>query len=141
MQLKALAIVCATIAALACSSSGSAPSASSGTARRGSANLITEQEIQSLGAGAETALDIVERLRPAMLRTRPSTFGNSQSESARESTNVKAYVDEISLGDASNLRGVPAVQVKEIRYLSATDATQRWGTGFGSGVIQVITKK
>jgi hypothetical protein len=29
--------------------------------------------------------------------------------------------------------------VKEIRYISASDATTRWGTGHSGGVILVVT--
>jgi hypothetical protein len=125
-----------------CSSGGggSAASAADGAARpaRGSQNLITEAEIAQLGQGLETAFDLVERLRPSMLRSRASTFGNSQ---AGEAILVMAYVDDIRQNQVSDLRTVPRAQVKEIRYVSATDATQRWGTGHSSGAIHVITKK
>ncbi|MGQ0649606.1 MAG: hypothetical protein ACT4P7_18795 [Gemmatimonadaceae bacterium] len=138
------------IAAIGCSSGGAAStsgattgSTASAAARRGSATLITQQEIAAAGAGMENAFDIVERLRPSMMRSRASTFGTPRSDGtqAGASINVLAYVDEIRLGELSNLRTVPATQILEIRYISATDATQRWGTGHGSGVIQVVTRK
>jgi hypothetical protein len=130
------------VALLACSSGG-ATSGGASAARRGGANLITAEEIVSSGGNMESALDIVERLRPTMMRPRASTFGAVRSDGTQggESIPVVAFVDEIRLGDVTNLRSVPAAQVLEIRYISATDATQRWGTGYSSGVIQVITKK
>lgn len=132
------------LAALAgCSSAGTTPGSTGAAAapnalRRGNSNLISEGEIQQLGGAVESAFELVERLRPTMMRSRASTFGASQTG---ESINVVAYVDEVRLGEVTTLRSVPATQVKEIRYHSATDATQRWGTGHGSGAIQVITKK
>jgi hypothetical protein len=127
--------------AAACSSGGgSSPAAAPGAPRaaRGGPNLITDAEIAQGAAGVQNALEIVERLRPSMLRARPSsTFGQGTAPAE----GVLVYVDEVKLGDVNNLRNVPSSQIREIRFISATDATQRWGTGHGSGVIQVITKR
>jgi len=86
----------------------------------------------------ESAFDIVQRLRPAMLRSRTSTFG---SDNQGQQVPVVVYSDDVRLGTVENLRTIPAMQVREIRYISATDATQRWGTGHSSGAIQVVTKR
>ena len=125
----------------ACSSSGSttktasaSTSASTNVVKRGTSNLITESEVASMLGQADNAYDLVDRLRPTMMRARANTQQG-------ESIPVKAAVDDRLLGDLTQLRTVPASQVKEIRYLSGTDATQRWGTGFISGAIQVITKR
>lgn len=138
------AMVLATLAvAVGCSSTGSVSETGAMRSMRGSANLITEQEI---AAGSySTALDVIENLRPAMLRPRASSLtstavaGTSQNMAA--SVNVICYVDEVRLGETSNLRSIPAQQIREVRYINARDATTRWGTGHGSGVVQVITKK
>jgi hypothetical protein len=132
--------------AVACSSAGGSGAAPSGAPRaaRGSADLITQDEI---AAGSyQTALDIIENLRPAMMRPRVSSLTNSNtttglSEDRQSSVNVVAFLDEVKLGELAALRNVPANQVKEIRYVNSRDATTRWGTGFSSGVIQVITRK
>ena len=107
-------------------------------ARRGSANLITEEEIAGSGRQFASAFEIVEALRPSMMRARGSSGG---SASSGENSNVMAFVDEIKLGELSQLRGIGASEVKEIRYISATDATTKWGTGYMNGVIQVIRRK
>ncbi|HSG64366.1 MAG TPA: hypothetical protein VLD39_05170 [Gammaproteobacteria bacterium] len=137
---KGLLVFAAVAALAACSSgSGSASGTPSSTAvRRGGQNLITAEEIAASGAGMETAFDIVQRLRPTMLRPRASSFGvNNQPEQVP----VLVYSDEVRLGTVENLRTIPATQVFEIRYISATDETQRWGTNHSSGAIQVITKR
>lgn len=139
MRTRILATLLLAGFAVACSG-GTGASSAGGAPRpaRGGQNLITEGEIAELGQGLENAFDIVERLRPTMLRSRAATFGTSQTG---EAIAVIAYVDDVRLGDTSNLRTVPRLQIREIRYVNATDATQRWGTGHGSGVIQVISRR
>ena len=138
MYRKCLVII-AVLALAACSSGGGSAAQSSGTtsARRGGQNLITAEEIASSG-GLENALDAVQRLRPSMMRPRTTTF---QSGNQAAGVPVLVYSDEVKLGGIENLRSIPISQVREIRYLSATDATQRWGTGHSSGVIQVVIKR
>ena len=135
-------LVLTTMVVVAACSSGPAPN-SAPRAARGGADLITEAEITA-GSYA-TALDIVEALRPSMLRSRLSSLTQTSAtgSSSQEATSVNpvVFIDEIRMGDLGNLRSVPAQTVKEIRYINSRDATTRWGTGVGSGVIQVITKK
>ena len=53
---------------------------------------------------------------------------------------VVVYVDQTRMGGPNTLAQIPITDVKEIQHLSGTDATQRYGTGHGSGVIIVIRK-
>ena len=50
------------------------------------------------------------------------------------------YVDQTRMGGPNTLAQIPITDVKEIQYLNGTDATQRYGTGHGSGVIIVVRK-
>jgi len=50
-------------------------------------------------------------------------------------------VDGVAIGQVENLVNVNAISVMEIRYISATDATTRFGTGYVGGAILVTTKK
>lgn len=142
-------ILLGAIALAACSSGGGGGGAarmgggsanSSATARRGPSNRILNEEIVALGAQADNAYDIVERLRPTMFRTRGATsFGNAAGPAT---PGIVIFLDDARLGsDVSALRNVAANQVREIRYHTATEATQLWGTGFGGGAIQVLSKK
>lgn len=140
MRKGLLVLIAVAALAAACSSGSGSTSGATGATpvRRGGQNLITTEEIAASGAGLETAFDIVQRLRPTMLRPRTSSFGtNNQAQQVP----VVVYSDEVRLGTVENLRTIPATQVFEIRYISATDATQRWGTNHSSGAIQVITKR
>ena len=136
----------------ACASSGTSGSTSpkittttTPPPTRGGPDLITAQEIASAGKSYSTAYELVESLRPTMLRSRASTMtyntssGTSTNDAA--SISVIAFVDDVRLGAVESLRQVPASQVKEIRYINGRDATTKWGTGYTSGVIQVISKK
>ena len=126
---KAL-LVAFGLAAVGCGGGGSGSGAQPATearAMRGSANLITEAEITA--SSYQNALEIVQSLRPAMMRPRP---GGGP---------VMLYLDDVKMMDLNGLSTVPAGRVREIRYISAQDATTRWGTGHASGVILVTTKR
>jgi outer membrane cobalamin receptor len=101
-------------------------------AQRGSANVITQAEIER--TSATTALEVIERLRPAFLQTRGGT------SMTQRDMGIAVYVDGTPLGDVSALSRISAVDVKRIEYLSATEATQRYGTGHVHGAI-LITRK
>lgn len=105
--------------------------------RRGGASLITEQEIAAGGGAMETAEEIVQRLRPAMLRARATSRSSPQGE---QTAGPLVYLDNQRLGGVDQLSNIPSRNVKEIRLISPIDATQRWGTDHWGGVIQVISK-
>jgi hypothetical protein len=98
---------------------------------RGPADLITEAEISA--STYQNALEVVQNLRPTMMRPRGTTAYGPQP--------VVLFVDDVRMVDLNGLATVPASRVKEIRYINARDATTRWGTGVGSGVILVTTKQ
>jgi hypothetical protein len=54
---------------------------------------------------------------------------------------VVAYLDDVRLTDLRSLQNVWRERVYEIRYLSASEATTRWGTGHASGAVLVITRR
>lgn len=108
------------------------------------ADLITEAEIAK--TAYTNALEVVQSLRPNMLRVRPTTMTPSKDASgfpdaAAAGGGIVVYFDEVRLGEVSHLSTIPAIRIREIRYINSRDATTRWGTGHGSGVIQVISKK
>ncbi len=111
---------------------------------RGRADLITEAEIAAAGGNLQTAFEIVQRLRPTMMRLRAGT--TTGSSDGRSSTNVSSarimvYLDNQPMGGIDALREIMTSQVREIRYLNANDATTLFGTGHQAGAIQVLGKK
>lgn len=101
---------------------------------RGSANVIVAAEIP--GTGAQNALEVIQQLRPSMLRTRNGSTGEGAT-----GTNIVIYVDGVRAGERMTLTAVPAANIREIRFLSASDATTRFGTGHPVGAILVATKR
>jgi hypothetical protein len=121
------------LAMIACGGGGSGASQPSTVSRpiRGPADLITEAEISA--TTYQNALEIVQNLRPTMMRPRGST--------GQGPVPVVLFVDDVRMVDLNGLANVPANRIKEIRYINARDATTRWGTDVGSGVILVTTKR
>lgn len=129
------ALLCAFgMALIACGGGGGGAAQPSTVSRpiRGPADLISEAEIKA--SGFQTALEVVQNLRPAMMRPR----GTSPEVGT---VAIVLFVDDTRMGDVSTMSSIPADRVKEIRYINSRDATTRWGTGFASGVIQVTTKR
>mgnify|MGYP001131388778 CR=1 FL=1 len=97
-------------------------------------NVLTAAELER--ASAETAYEAVQRLRPEFLRVR----GRISLEDPSASVPV-VYLDDMRLGGPEMLRAIRVSDVYEIRYLSPSDATTRYGTGHAGGVIAVVTRR
>ena len=143
MRLVAIT-TCALLVANGCSSGTKSTAAPGPTRARVSADLISQAEIAQ--HSYSTALEIVEGLRPTMLRIRSATITQSSStpgmaSNGAVSLTASVFLDDTRLGEQNQLASIPANTVKEIRYINARDATTLWGTGYPAGVIQVITKK
>ncbi len=113
---------------------------------KGRANLITEEEIAYLGGTVQTAYGIISRLRPAMLRVRSnnsSSSGNGTNNGMLDtgSNEIMVYLDNQKMGGVRSLEEITLSMIKEIRSLSASDATTLFGTGNASGAIQIIGKR
>ncbi len=101
-------------------------------ASRGNRNLITREEIA--GAFGTNAYDLVQQLRPSWL-SRPLT-GSSGGL-----VPVLVYVDGRHAGGVDELRQVNRETIEKLEWLSAQDATTKYGTGLASGAIEVTTRR
>ncbi len=106
-------------------------------------NLISEEEIAAVGGTIENAYVLIQRLRPAMLRARSASMNMSSdaSSSSVDRNEVQVYLDNQSMGGIEGLRNIQVSQIKEIRLLTASDATTLFGTGNAGGAIQVVGKR
>lgn len=139
MKIRSFCVVAGmlAVAAIGCASSGArgASGATQQSSRqRGQRDRITSEELATIDV--QNALQAVQRLRPNFLQTR----GGASSSLTQGPQDVVVYVDQTRMGGPSTLAQIPITDVKEIQYLNGTDATQRYGTGHGSGVIIVIRK-
>ena len=103
------------------------------------ANVITVEEIDLIRNEASNAREIVTRLRPQFLRGRgANSFGNSSS--GRAIPLPRVVLDGAPYGEAPSLAQIPAMMVREIRFLSSGDASIKYGTGYDGGAILVTTR-
>lgn len=112
---------------------------SSGHANRASAppeqrNLITYEELQTVTSA--DALDAIRALRPHWSRARASTL-----RSGGGMTLPEVFVDHQHFGPLESLRQLRTESIQEIRFISAPDATTRYGTGHTGGIIYVLTRR
>ncbi|TVP44701.1 MAG: hypothetical protein EA350_11055 [Gemmatimonadales bacterium] len=112
------------------------PACSTSSGARGDRDVITEEEIRR--SSATDAYRLVSSLRPAWLRERGAvTLRTTDSGDGQALVNpqIVVYIDGTRLGDVSELETVATTGLTSIRRLSASEATQRFGTGHPRGAL------
>jgi hypothetical protein len=110
--------------------SGCASAAGSGGGG-GNPNLINSEHLREAEAEGVSAFQLIERLRSRWLRARgASSFTNEVSA-------PMVILDGVPYGEAITLQSMAVVDIGEIRFMNATDATTRFGTGYTGGAILV----
>lgn len=137
MARNRLCIAAAFTFVVACTSnpapSGDPAGAPSATRRT---DVITAEELADPSVSAGDVLEAVRRLRPSFLMSR----GASSIKNTTAGT-VHVSIDGAPLLTVDNLSRLRPAQVAEIRYLSATDAAQRFGTSAGSGAVILVRSR
>ena len=94
-------------------------------------NRITAEELADYTT--LTAADVVRRLRPRWLQGRGAGTGGQNTP--------RLIVDGAPMGDAeSALRSLSVSDIQEMQYMSASDATMRYGTNYPGGAIIVTSR-
>lgn len=106
----------------ACASGGGGSSRPAGA----TADRIVKAELEPLGQ--VNALQAIQRLRPRWLQTRSGDA-------------PVLYVDGARRGTVSDLTSMRLVDIEQMEYMSASDATTRYGTGHAGGAIMVTTTR
>lgn len=96
-------------------------------------SLITREELESIPP--MSAFQAVARLRALWLRGYPGTF---QGDRARDYPYV--FLDGRPHGTLESLHQIGTEVIETIRFLSASDATTRFGTGYPAGIIEIVTR-
>lgn len=123
---RRLALLLLAIATLAGCATAGAGSGDGEERSRGTANLIIAAELEPLHQ--LNARQAIERLRPNWLRSR---LGRAP-----------VVVVEGNPGQSVQiLESIRATDVTEMRFLSARDATTRYGTGYDGGAIVISLQR
>lgn len=119
-SLNLFACLAVVVAACASAPRSGAPAAS---------NLITRAELDA--AGTASVYDAVVRLRPSFLRDRgPTSVVNAAARRV-----AMVFVDGSEYGEIASLERFTSSRVEEIRYYSGPEATTKFGSSYGAGVI------
>lgn len=111
---------------VACASSGTGGPSRSGT-------TITEQELEDPVLAGLTAYDAIQRLRPNWLRERGSSSIRDSGDNF-----PRAIVNDVPQS-LDYLKSVSVPEVMLMQFISAADATTKYGTGFPNGAVMVST--
>ena len=114
-----------------CVSSGGAASGAAGTS--GSSTLIVRAQLEELAN--QSAYDAVETLNRRWILPRRGVGLATAPAYAR------VVVDGVVRGELVELDRLNTANIETMRYLSAPDATIRYGTGFPGGAIEVTTRR
>jgi hypothetical protein len=127
-------ILFVALVAIGCASGGSSSDPASASRARSATDVITADELAKIEI--TDAYSAIQRLRPNFLQTR----GVASMNTAGANSGPVVYLDNNKIGAVATLRQISTSEIKEIRYLGASDATQRFGTGHTSGAILVTRK-
>lgn len=116
------------LAASACATSGG----STGEPRQ-DRNLLTAEDLQPMATF--TAWEAVQRMRPMWLR--PGGVRNSANPGGHH---AHVFVDEAPYGPLEALRSFRVSDIRQMRFVNATDATTRYGGQYQGGVIIVTSR-
>jgi hypothetical protein len=127
MRSRLVMVVLLSLVAAACTTGSGRPKEP-----RRDRNLLTLEELAPLESF--TAWEAVQRLRPMWMR--PGGIRNSANPTGHYPT---VFVDGAPYGPMEVLRTFRVLDLQEIRYVSATDATIRYGGNYQGGVILLMT--
>lgn len=123
---SAALLLAAFVGATSCASGGG------GSSTGGSMDEITFEQVQD--ANVANAMQVVQRLRPRWLRP---VRGNASFRGPIPEAVV--FLDGVRFGGLSSLADINAAIVQRMEYLTATEATTLYGTGYMGGAIRVFT--
>ena len=113
--------------------SGACRTIESGGLRR-DRNLITAEELMAVPYSS--VFEAVRALRPRWMQARAGlSITNPEQQTA------KVYIDGQLRGELDEMRAMQPHEVEEIRFMSASDATTRFGTNHLAGAIVITTRR
>jgi carboxypeptidase family protein len=102
-------------------------------ARVSNSNVLRAEEFAN--STAMDALALVQEYRPNWLHSRGVV--SIMNPTAGD---LQVYVNGVSSGEITRLSEIRTMEIRELRFLGAAEAQQRYGVGHAGGVIEVWTK-
>lgn len=101
----------------------------------GGSGTLTAQQLRDLETQYDDMYELVQGERPTWLQTR----GNVSFQNPGAGLPA-VFVDGVEQGRPSALRRLNPSDVEEAEFMSSSDATTRYGTGYPGGIIRVSTR-
>jgi hypothetical protein len=131
--IRSLLIALALTPAAACASGGASHAASPTSSDR---SVITASEIPA--EGTESAYELIQRIRPEYLRSRPAqAYSGTSGLSAPPPA---LMVNGQRVGEVSDLRQVPATSLSLVRFYNIEEGKRKFGMQYGGGAIDISYK-
>jgi hypothetical protein len=96
-------------------------------------SVITDAEIPT--TGTESALDLIQRLRPEYLRAKPTQTYNGATSNVAPPPSV--FFNGTRIGELADLRQISAPTLSMIRYYNIEEGKRKFGMQYGGGVIEI----
>jgi hypothetical protein len=124
---RSLALL-SVVLGVACASGGT-----SSATPRPDRSTITADEIPL--TGTESVYDLIQRLRPEYLRQKPAQgYAGAGGPVAPP---VAVVINNQKIGEASDLRQIPASSVSLIRYYNIEEGKRKFGMQYAGGVVEL----
>ncbi len=135
LRFIAIGMFFCSLAACAGSSDGTGADGEKKPKKR-SSRVITADELATSNSVTpnQSVYDAVQYLRPNFLI--PKAVGGTTSSNRYPIV----YVDNVKRGDINELRSIYVADVSEIRYLSASEATMKYGANHSAGAIALTSR-
>lgn len=130
MRTVALAPMLTALLLWGCASGGTTPDSRASPER----HRLSYEELQALPP--TNAYEAVRQLRPAWLRSRAGTL-----RTATGRVPPQVFLDGRPFGALVALYDFGTKTIQEIQFISGTDATIRYGTGYPGGIINVVSRR
>jgi hypothetical protein len=130
-------VACALLPAACSSATGGS------TITNSNPNLILREQILAMPEGS--ALEVVQRYRSGWLRPRSQgtvagAFRDPSSGTVQGDPDMPiVFIDDVRYGDVQSLARIPSTGIESMVFISATDATTLYGTGYTGGIIRINT--
>lgn len=97
--------------------------------------VITSQEIREVESQYSDMHSVIQALEPSWLQSRGPTSINVEG-----TTDPDVFLDGNRRGELEVLRQISPSNIQEAEFLSAREATTRYGTGYSGGIIMLRTR-